>query len=67
MAISELEANMQIVDNLRRKYIVEQIELRKQLKEAYRVEKSVLKQSQYRDAIRMVNNNLQIMRVEGLL
>ena len=66
--LSELQAQMYLVDIERRNFILGQLELRKKLlaklKEGI---EDPLEEQQYRDAVRMVSFNIQRFRVEGLL
>lgn len=65
---SELEAIQQTTDFRKRRYLMEQINLKDELIEAMEDDSlSVGEKIYYTDAIKMVKDNIQKMRVEGMV
>lgn len=62
--VSELEALSQISDFQLRKYLKEQISLKQQLKNSFREAKDP---TQIKDALKIVDQNIQKVRMSGLL
>lgn len=66
--LSELEALRQISDLQRRKYIREQLSLKRQIiGELQQEDLSVLRETELEEALEMISDNIQKIRVEGLL
>ena len=64
MALSELETAIQIIGLQQKKYLAEQVEMKSQLKEIARQDPS--KQQSSKEAIDIIDDNIQRMRMEGL-
>ena len=68
MAISELQGLMEQANVNRRQYILEQLKLRDQVIAEYKKDEgSVLRSTQLREALSIIDNNIRVMQVEGLL
>ena len=66
--LSEIEALSQLTDFQQRKFLKEQIALKKEIQEALREPNlSVFKEQQLNDALSIIVNNIQKMRMSGIL
>lgn len=66
--LSELEALMKISDLQIRKFLKEQISMKRQIQEKLEQEDiSVHDETELRSALKMIDNNIQSIRMEGIM
>lgn len=66
--LTEMEGLRQLTDLQRRRFLREQIELKQTItRELEREDLSVLKETELKEALEMIVNNIQKIRMEGLL
>ena len=68
MPLSELEGLRQISDFQRRRFIREQLDLKHKIEEELKQEDlPVLRETSLKEALEMIANNIQKVRMEGIL
>ena len=65
--LSELQGRIYFADLQRRKYLLEQLRLKRQLERLLEEEMPPLEEQRHEEALRIVVNNIQKFRVSGLL
>ena len=67
MALSELEGRMYLVEEQRKKFLLNQLELKATVEKKLQGVLSPLEEQRWMEAKSIIENNIQRMRVEGLL
>ena len=65
--LTELQGLMYLADLERRRYLLEQLEMKEQLGVLLQQETNPIKVQEYRDGLSIISNNIAKMRVAGLM
>lgn len=65
--LSELDTLSISVDAKTRKYLLELLDYKKQIQEQLKIDNDVLYQQQLKDALEIIDNNINRVRFDGIL
>ena len=65
--VSQLEGLMYLSDVNRKRYLLEQVRLKRMIERELKKDLDPVKELEYENALKIVQNNIQKMRVAGLM